>query len=188
MRASHPLVPAAVALLAGALAAPPATGQASSDAKAGAGGTRSTTAGTQSRTQTRASQSRPAKRRVWTNADLVALRNDPSAQVLVLESKRLGGPAPKVRMKPSVKPQDVVDRYAALAREAETKLAELDRERLAASNPYLRGLASKTGGPRSPAQIEADRQRWTSRRDTARSNLERAQKLTGARPTEPAAR
>lgn len=178
MRLVRALALAAVALCSTAATAPPATGEASSEATTGAGGT-------QARVAKAGSQTKPAKKKVWTNADLVALRKDPSAQVMVLESKRIGGPTAQVRSKPAVRPQDVVDRYALLAKEAEQKVAELQRERLAASNPYLRGLASGTGGPRTPDEIEADLKRWAGRRDAAKANLERATKLTGAKPKAP---
>ncbi len=194
MRPARPLLPVVALLCSAALAAPPAEARSSSEAGAGAG------AGTQSGLDAAAkaaakaaaakkkaaqTQSRPPKRKVWTIADLEALRNDPSAQILILESKRLGGPSAKIRTEPAVKPQDVVDRYDRLAKEADAKLAELAKEKLAGSNPLLRGLASKTGGPRSPELIEADLKRWTSRRNAARSNRERAAKLTGVSPSAP---
>jgi hypothetical protein len=126
-------------------------------------------------------QTRPA-RKVWTNADLEALRRDPSARLTVLESKAIGRDTARVHAEPSVSPQDVVDRYQALVAEAERKLGDLERERLAGINPFLRGLASQTGGPRPADQVQADLERWRGRRDAARDNLERARKLTGSRP------
>lgn len=176
MKGARPSMLAVAALCAAAFATPPATGQVSSDAKTGAGGSRAKSA----KPAQAKSQTQPAKRKVWTNADLKALRNDPSAQVLVLESKRIGPPATGIRHTPAVQPEDVARRYEELAKEAEAKVAELQREKLAGTNPFLRGLASQTGGPRKPEEIEADLQRWAARAESARQNLDRARQLTGA--------
>ena len=195
MRRSRRRCEAAAVLLAAVLmAAPLAAAEETSDSKAAAGGEakpKATAAASGEAKAPAAAPTNPAAartqptpaRKVWTAADLQALREKPGSAVLVLESKDPEIPASGLQREPAVSPQQVVDRYAKLVAEADQKLSQLQREKLAASNPFLRGLASSTGGPRGAAQIDEDIASWKARRSAAQDNLDRARELTGARPT-----
>lgn len=115
-----------------------------------------------------------APRKVWTTADLDKLRTTPSQSVTFLEGQPNQGPEPKlVEGVVAPGPQGVPARLQEMVSEAQANLDRLERERLAAGNPLLRGLAA--GQPIRPiADIDKDRLKWAERLRLAETALENA--------------
>ena len=129
-------------------------------------------------------------RKKWTQADLEALRNQPGARINILDTS---GAASDDSFRtyvppPAYQPLDsnVVDRYQEMVAGAQATLDRLARERAAATNPYLRGLARDAQGnpmaPRDVAAIDADVTRWQGRRAAAQDALNQTVKAAGKRP------
>jgi len=114
--------------------------------------------------------------KVWTNAELLRLRSQPGSRVMFLDTTPNTG-LPEVTRTRFETAASVVGRYREMISEADREIARLEREKLAARNPYLRGLVE--GGPRSPALIEADLERARARRASADANLRKASVSAG---------
>ena len=114
-----------------------------------------------------------APRKVWTSADLDKLRTSPSTsqRVTFLEGQASTAPEPRlVEGVVAAGPQGVPARLQEMVSEAQANLARLERERLAAGNPLLRGLAA--GQPIRPtADIDKDHLKWAERLRLAETAL-----------------
>jgi hypothetical protein len=113
---------------------------------------------------------------VWTQGELDRLRAKPGSQVLVADGDTDIYVYPKDGA-PAGDPQARA-RYEALITQANDEIQRLEREKLAATNPYLRGTAKDAQGqaaaPRSLELIDAEIVRWTQRRTQAETLLQQA--------------
>jgi hypothetical protein len=101
--------------------------------------------------------------KIWTLEDLEKLRQASPGAVQYLEF-----PEPAVAaepMTPGQVPAGVSQRYQELIAEADAEIASLEKERLAASNPLLAGLAGRKARPLDV--VDADLTRWRQRRGLA---------------------
>lgn len=137
-------------------------------------------AGTQSRPATRPT------RKVFTNADLERLAARGGGRLSVMGSPS-AGVIPSVGAVQAVTPQEVMERYEELIQEADRRITELEREKLAGVNPFLRGLASASGGPRAAAEVEQELNYWRIRKNSAVANRDRAAEAAGVRLPPPPA-
>ena len=106
--------------------------------------------------------------KVWTIEDLEALKLQHHSQVNVLSMPGSGAIVTSTSgaARPEqASPAGVAARYRELLTEAEGEIAKLERERLAGTNPYLRGLGGEK--TRTVPQIDADLAKWRERRDVA---------------------
>lgn len=109
-----------------------------------------------------AAKSAVPARKVWTATDLDRLRAEPSHGVTVVETASASVSPEAVIPQAGAGPQGVPARLQEMVSEAQANLARLERERLAAGNPLLRGLAG--GQPiRSTEEIDKDRLKWSER-------------------------
>lgn len=114
-----------------------------------------------------AGQAPMADRRVWTLADLEALQRERPGTLNVLPFP--GATTIPVSSPSTARPQGVEERYRELVTQADAQIEKLERERMATTNPLLRGLAPAT--PRTPADLQAEIDRWKQRRDDAAKGL-----------------
>ena len=118
----------------------------------------------------------PRKARVvWTQADLDRIRAAPNQRLTVLGSS---GSIGTIDVPARHDAAAVTDRYEVLLVEAEAEIARLERERLAAANPLVRGLASGAQGGRGPrplGEIDAELQKWKARRADTAANVTKTQ-------------
>jgi hypothetical protein len=105
--------------------------------------------------------------KVWTIDDLEALKLRHQSQVNVLSMPGTGAivTTQQGALPEQASPAGVADRYRELLTQAEAEIAKLERERLAGTNPYLRGMAGEK--TRTVPQIDADLAKWRERRDVA---------------------
>jgi len=117
---------------------------------------------------------KPASK-IWTLEDLDRLRQAQPAAVQYLEFPE--APAAARPLTPGQIPAGVAQRYKELIAEADAAIASLEKERLAATNPLLTGLAGRA--PRSMALIDADVARWQQRRSLAENAATKATSAGG---------
>ena len=101
----------------------------------------------------------------WTLATLEALDKRERPTSLNVVSTPDGGGIVVVSTAGRSGPGGINERYQEMLAQANAELAKLDRERLAASNPLLRGVVESP--PRSTAEIGLDTVKWQTRRETA---------------------
>lgn len=113
-----------------------------------------------------AAAGRPEARRVWTIEDLEALKAGHEAHVNVLDipgSSLITTSATTGLQQAG--PAGVAARYRELLAQADGEIEKLQRERLAGTNPLLRGMGGET--PRPIPEIDAELAKWKDRRDVA---------------------
>jgi len=129
--------------------------------------------------QTRPAQTAPAapaKGKVWTDADLERLRDENKGR-LTFTSEDASGYDESFAEAPR-QPTDgaLIARYEELVTQANAELARLARERLAASNPFLRGTARDAQGnptaARPTAVIDGEVARWNMRKTAAQAQID----------------
>ena len=126
-----------------------------------------------------------APKKVWTAADLAQLRQTSRAAITVAEVPTSDIPATPTAPAPE---PGVLNRLQETVNESDAALQRLERERLAAVNPFLRGLSrdpeGKAVAPRPVAEIEAERDQWLSRQAVAKATLERLARSAQRPPEE----
>jgi hypothetical protein len=109
---------------------------------------------------------------VWTAADLEKLRLSPAPinYVATTSSGTPDGPPAQA----VAGPDGVPERLQEMVADAAANVEQLRRERLAAANPLLRGLAG--GTPRDRESIDKDLLKWGDRLRLAQAALENAER------------
>ena len=118
---------------------------------------------------------RPAARKVWTAADLEKLRQQPAPINYLDSTSGVTGDLPaQAQAVADDGPQGVPERLQEMVAGAAAELDRLRREKLAATNPLLRGLAG--GSPRDRESIDKDLAKWGDRLRLAQAALENAER------------